>query len=192
MGEFADIFVCMYRPSLAGIPQFALPDGFSLSLFKPGQADDWLAVQQRAERIVRVTRKTFDDNFGHDLPAMADRSYFLLDAAGAPIGTATAWYDDSFHGRRAGRVHWVAVVPEFQGRGLAKPLMTAVMNRLARSHEAAYLITSTLRLAAIHLYLNFGFVPLVRDAKHPAAWEQVRRRLAHPMLDRPPLTPDMV
>ncbi len=55
------------------------------------------------------------------------------------------------------RIHWVAIAPAYQGRGLAKPLVAAACLRLrALGHVWAYLTTSTSRLPAVSLYTKFG------------------------------------
>src|SRR5207248_4802613 len=95
---------------------------------------------------------------------LVERQCYLLNAFGQAIGTGTAWFNDNFEGKSFGRVHWLAILPEFQGRGLGKPLLTAICSRLRDlGHERAYLTTSTQRIPAIRLYLRFGFVPLIRD-----------------------------
>ena len=98
------------------------------------------------------------------------------------MGTATAWSGDLFPGQPIGRIHWVAIVPDRQGQGLAKPLLAATCRRLrALGHERAYLTTSTARLPAINLYLLFGFQPLVGSPEAYQAWQAVRPRLKYPV-----------
>jgi ribosomal protein S18 acetylase RimI-like enzyme len=91
---------------------------------------------------------------------LAARQKYLLGPGGEPIGTATAWFDAPQSGEEigVGRVHWVAIVPEFQGRGLAKPLLDSVLQMLrVCGHTRAVLLTDTRRPAAIALYEKFGF-----------------------------------
>jgi GNAT superfamily N-acetyltransferase len=58
-------------------------------------------------------------------------------------------------------VHWLAVLPAFQGRGLGKALMTVVCQRLRDlGHQRACLSTLIARGAALELYRQFGFRPL--------------------------------
>jgi GNAT superfamily N-acetyltransferase len=93
------------------------------------------------------------------------------------IGTGAAWFDDDFGGARIGRVHWVAILPEYQGRGLSKPLLSAICRRLRElGHGRAYLATASARSRAIQLYLRFGFVPLTRNEAERAIWDQIARR----------------
>ena len=39
----------------------------------------------------------------------------------AKFGTATAWFDNGYHGEVWGRLHWLAIVPEFLDRPTALP-----------------------------------------------------------------------
>jgi GNAT superfamily N-acetyltransferase len=184
-----NIDVWMVRRNLEEIPQFALPEGFEIRTYRPGDEDAWVWIHELADVWNVVTRESFDRNFGYDLEAMKDRGFFLDAPDGRTIGTTTAWYDEDFHGKTYGRIHWVAIVPEFQGRGLAKPLLSAAMNRLAQSHDRCYLSTATPRLPAIHLYLNYGFQPFLHAEKCQEGWEWVRENLPHPLLEQPFLRP---
>jgi GNAT superfamily N-acetyltransferase len=148
-------------------------------------------IHELADWLGKRTVETFNEQFGHDLPAMEDRCLFLVAPDGRTVGTTTAWYENDFCGRSWGRIHWVAIIPEFQGRGLAKPMMTAAMNRLTSSHDNAYLFTHTLRVPAVNLYLNFGFRPLVRSDAERAGWQDLRGQLKpHPLMQEPWLTPE--
>jgi len=109
---------------------------------------------------------------------MEDRCFLLENRHGDAIGTATAWYGH-FEGEERGRVHWVGIIPSYQGRKLSKPLLSAVMARLARDHQKAYLDTQTTSYPAVNLYLSFGFVPYLRDDSDKEGWllmEQVLHR----------------
>jgi GNAT superfamily N-acetyltransferase len=78
-------------------------------------------------------------------------------------------------------VHWVAIVPEQQGRGLGKVLMTIVCHRLRElGHRRTYLTTSTARIPAINLYRHFDFVPLIRAPDDAAIWRELNRCLKNP------------
>ena len=171
----------MARATLRDIPQYDLPAPFRFRLFAPGDAHTWVAVQEAADPLNTIDLARFDREFGSDPAAMPERCFFLSDEHGEAIGTATAWYKD-VEGERVGLVHWVAIVPDYQGRGLAKPLLTAVMNRLAERHDRVILNTDTPRLVAIKVYLDFGFVPDLRNDDDRRAWLMVRERLDHPGL----------
>ncbi len=164
----------MYRADLRNIPQFELPEPFRLRRYEPGDEDVWLSTHVEGDKLITYPASTFAEQFGTDAEALRQRQYYLCDAAGTVIGTATAWSDDA----EIGRIHWVLIIPEYQGRGLSKPMLTAVCNRLRElGHVRARLGTNTLRLAAIGLYLKFGFLPKVAGEEDVRRWRQVARRM---------------
>jgi len=178
-----NIGITMIRQRLDGIPEHPLPEGYTMRAYRPGDKRVWLDIHYAAEKLLKVTPKTFDDNFGYDLSSMPRRCFFLVSPDGRDVGTITAWYLRRYYGRPWGRIHWVAILPEFQGRGLSKPIMTVAMKRLASlGHRRAMLTTATPRLPALKTYLDFGFVPDLRREKARRAWRLVAEALPHPAL----------
>jgi GNAT superfamily N-acetyltransferase len=170
----------MVRAHLDNVPEFALPAGFALRRYQPGDEEHWRQIHLAADRYNEITPELFPRQFGTDWRLLRERQCYLLVVRGQVIGTGTAWFNDNFEGARFGRVHWMAIVPEFQGRGLAKPLLTAICLRLHElGHDRAYVSTSSARRPAIGLYLRFGFVPLVQSEKEAAAWRALKRMLVN-------------
>jgi GNAT superfamily N-acetyltransferase len=175
--------VRMLRRGLEDIPEFALPGGYALRGFRPGDRETWLRVVRAAEPFMAIEPDLFDREFGGDLAAMRRRCFFLVGPDGADVGTITAWHHRRHLGRPWGRIHYVAIVPAHQGEGLSRPIMTAALKRLrALGHRRALLDTQTPRIAAIRTYLRFGFVPdMTRpDAAH--AWGLIAEHVSHPAL----------
>jgi GNAT superfamily N-acetyltransferase len=170
-----NIYVHMIRDNLDDIPNYSLPSGYSTRWHQPGDERLWVDVQSRAEGYLEITHELFVEQFGSDPRPLAERQCFLCDAQGEAIGTATAWSDDDYCGQPYGQLHWVAIVPEAQGQGLAKPLLSIVLNRMAElGHTRCYLGTSTARIPAVNLYAKFGFVPHVCNADDLAVWHEMR------------------
>src|SRR5436309_8778988 len=164
----------MIRQDLENILEFPVPAGFALRWYQPGDEASWLAIHQLADQYNQITPELFAQQFGTDRFLLGQRQCFLLDASGHAIGTASAWFDNNFDGGRIGRVHWIALLPQYQGRKLSKPLMTAICRRLRElGHDRAYLTTLAARKTAIQLYLRFGFGPLIRNEIERAIWDQV-------------------
>ncbi|MEX0653724.1 MAG: GNAT family N-acetyltransferase [Phycisphaeraceae bacterium] len=165
----------MIRENLCNLPAAPWPAGFHLRGYQPSDDRTWYAIHRKADRYTQLTRQRFAEEFGRDDALLAARQYYLCQSAtGAAVGTATAWRDAD----GAGRVHWVAIVPEAQGRGLAKPLLAAVCQRLAElGHERTRLTTQSPRLAAVNLYLRFGFQPDLRNAEDVRIWQRLRGQL---------------
>ena len=150
--------IWMYRDDLDGIPQFEIADGYALRWYQPGDEQHWLAIHHVADTLNTFTDQSFGKQFHHDTEALKQRQCYLLDARDKPVGTATAWYDDFNVGEGFGCVHWVAILPDAQGKGLSKPLLACILSRMRdMGHWRAYLATSTARPAAVHLYEKFGF-----------------------------------
>lgn len=172
-----------------------LPSRYQIRTYVPGDEKIWTHIQRETEPFFAVGADLFEEQFGSQEQALFDRMFFLdhVDGSGHAIsvGTATAWWQDEWtldnqisRGEWA-QVHWVAIRPQFQGKGLAKPLMDQVMQRMVRSHNRAMLGTSTGRIWAIKVYLDYGFVPDEDELSDPAvnkAWKQVHRILNHPNL----------
>src|SRR5262249_16871751 len=143
--------------------------------YQHGDEETWRRIQLAADRFNRIPPELFAEQFGFDADRLSQRQAYLSTERGEPIGTGTAWFNEDFQGRRVGRIHWVALVPEWQGQSLSKPLMSAVCGRLRElGHERAYLSTSSARLPAIQLYRRFGFVPLIENEQQAAVWERLK------------------
>lgn len=171
----ANARVVMVRPSLPETPlPVAAPDGIAVRLQRADEAPCWTAVQRAAEPFFAIADSLFAREYGHDPESVARRCYLAFDRqSGQPVGACGAWYGE---GARAdwGRIHWVAVRPDYQRRGIARALVATSMNRLrALGHTQAYLVTSTGRLGAIRLYRDFGFVPDFTADGAEDAWAQV-------------------
>lgn len=163
--------IAMTRDHLREIPGHALPEGFTLKPYGPGASRHWREIHLEADPWNDFPEDRFGREFGADNDCLAERQIYLAPAGGAPIGTATAWFDEESP-LGDGRVHWVAIRPAWQGRGLAKPLLAWVCRRLAElGHKKAYLTTSTHRVAAIRLYEKFGFQGHPRGEREEAFWK---------------------
>lgn len=167
----ANIPLCMIRQNLDDIPHYKLPVGFTLRAYQPGDEAAWLSIHLEADKHNVITVDTYSEQFGADSQTLAERQFYLCDDAGQAIGTATAWFN-TYRGEIYGRVHWVAIVPAMQGRGLARPLLSAVCQRMRElGHRRAYLTTESARLPAINLYLRYGFTPDIRSEQEAQVWQ---------------------
>lgn len=178
--------VHMVRQDLKEFPHYPLPAGYRFRLYQPGDRAIWTRLQRAAEPFFAIENSLFQEQFGEFLHELPDRMTFVETAQGEPVATITAWWQADWRNTGDwGQIHWVAVVPEHQQQGLSKAMMTWAMERLARTHTRAMLGTATGRVWAIHVYLNFGFLPLANELYEPEgrnAWEQLQRRLRHPIL----------
>lgn len=169
--------VCLVRPHLEALSDLALPAGFELRLYRPGDRERWIEIVSTADSFQPISVATHESAFGRNAQALAERQLFLVAPGGQFVGTATAWRGESGRWLGWGRVHWLAILPAWQGRGLGKLLLSAALQRLREfGHTRAYLTTETVRLVAIQLYLRFGFTPDWTEAADRAAWRDLRSR----------------
>lgn len=170
--------VAMIRDDLRSLPRFELPKPYTLRMYEPGDAACWTEIQQQSDVYLHDTEGLFVRAFKNNYTALTERQFYLMDGAGRAIGTATAWFDNNYCSKVFGRVHWVAILPAMQGRGLSKPLMAAVCERLHElDHRRAYLTTAALRIPAIRLYVKFGFCPHIRSDSDRQAWDSIADRI---------------
>lgn len=161
----------LFQSFLDQVPNCPPPEGFRFDWHKEGDEARWLDIHRAAERAIPITHELYLRQFGLDQRVIHDRQLFLLNEEDEAVGTATAWFDAGYLARLTGRkediyadlnygrVHWVAVRPEFQGRGLGTSLVTAVCQRLRDlGHQRAYLVTWSDRPKAIRMYSRLGFV----------------------------------
>ncbi len=148
-----ELFTVMVRDTLDDVPVFPLPPGYSVRWYRPGDEQHWLNIHADD-----YTSALFWREFP-DQAALADRQCYVLDPEGTPVATATAWVSNNGFDARYGCVHWVAVAPQAQRLGLAKAMMTILLERFKTlGYSRAYLRTSN--PVAVNLYEQFGFVVL--------------------------------
>jgi GNAT superfamily N-acetyltransferase len=175
-----DLLIGMHRPHMNDIPQCSLADGYRFRQLEEGDEEAWLRVQDEANQPWGgITPGTFERAFGN-ASLLNGRSWFVVDPDGNDVANASAWMRTE--DENAGLVHWVAVLSRCQGKGIGKALMTQVTNRLSEEYSTAYLNTGSARIAAVKVYLDFGFLPDMEKDKAEEGWAEVRRNLRHPAL----------
>jgi GNAT superfamily N-acetyltransferase len=172
--------VVMLKEPIEPFPRYPLPEGYRCTLFHRGEERYWAQIEGEAGEFSneQAALEHFRIEFAPYIDEFEARSLFLLDPAGEYIGTATAWYSNDFMGRRLGRLHWVGIKPQYQGRGLGKVMVSRALERMQHFHTGAYLTTQTRSSVALKLYLDFGFRPLIRGEQDRRAWGLVAEEWA--------------
>ncbi|MFO7698665.1 MAG: GNAT family N-acetyltransferase, partial [Anaerolineae bacterium] len=172
----------MVRPTLEDIPEVDFPEGYGIRAMQPNEGGLWEDIWRDTEPYFTIANGLFERAFGSNPVAMAWRCYLVTGPRGVAVGTLSAWSDSDYLGEPWGQVHWVAIRPAYQRKGLARAALAYTLRQLAQWHTHAYLGTQSLRLPAIRLYLDMGFLP---DLRHPGArqaWAELAKQIDHPAL----------
>jgi beta-glucuronidase len=188
--------VFMIRPHLRDIPQVPFPDGFGIRAMRLDESALWTDIQRDAEPHFPIGDDLFHDQFDDYLQATQWRSFIVTNEKGVGVGVVSAWFDRDFRGRDYGMIHWIAIRQAYQGLGLGKAALSFALYQLSQWHERAFLGTSTKRIPAIKMYLNFGFVPDLNPPGALEVWRDVAAKVPHPALEKAlstdPLKPDLL
>ena len=77
-----------------------------------------------------------------------------------------------------GRIHWVAVHPGHQGKGIANAMITKLMGIFLKlNHKHAIVTTENFRVTALKIYLKFGFSPCPRNEIEEQSWVEINANL---------------
>jgi ribosomal protein S18 acetylase RimI-like enzyme len=169
----------MVLEDLSGPACFPLPPGYSYRGFRQGDEELWVRIETSAGEFASAdgANQHFRREFGQHQLELCDRCLFVERENGEPVGTAMAWYGTLLPGGAAGRLHWLGIRKEYQGRGIGKPLVSQAMKLLSSRHDRAYLTTHSKSLAAIKIYLDFGFLPYIREEIERKEWVEIAKHL---------------
>lgn len=146
---------------------YKLPDGYSYVMYKPGDEMEWVNIHIESGEFTSIERglKHFHDFYDSFIDELNKRCFFIIDnVSGEKIGTATVSLLKVEEFGYKAAIDWVAIKKSYQGRGLAKPLISKFMeiaNTLG--HDKVILHTQTTTWLAAKLYLDYGFEILNKD-----------------------------
>lgn len=148
-------------------PEPALPAGFSLRRYRPGDDVHWARIETSVAEFdgEGAARAYFSERFLPRQDLLRERCCFVCAPDGLPVATATAWEEA---GERL--LHWVSTAPAFQRRGLARAVVLHALHSYPPAPQPVWLGTQTWSHDAILLYDSLGFC-LVRSGTHAAAHE---------------------
>jgi ribosomal protein S18 acetylase RimI-like enzyme len=186
--EMEYLKVKMIRSNMDSIPSYSLPSGYSIQLFNPNSNDDqkWAEIATAAGEFRSVqqghayfVKKFLNNKDSHLLP---ERVHFLVNSEGRYIGTATAWVD-KLDEEEQGSIFWVSIIPEYQGKKLAKPLVSIVMKKIAEYSDKCCLSSQTTSWRALNMYDDFGFKPYMKTENSEKAWKLLSNKCKKNFLD---------
>ncbi|MFK7801149.1 MAG: GNAT family N-acetyltransferase [Anaerolineae bacterium] len=181
--ELPDVDLWMIHPDLTKTPKLSFPAGYQMRFYHDGDVESWVDIQRLADSLYKVNAETFASYLPGDIDELSQRVMFLVDPSGRDIGSITAWQKDDWKfdnltQKHIGQVHWVAITADHQGRGLARPMLSACCQRMLElGHSQACLSTNTKRIPAVNLYRKFGFEPILKTDAQKEAWNDIAPKL---------------
>ena len=179
------------RDDLNNIPQYPLPEGYRFTFYQPGDRDTWIEIEKSAREFSSYEQglESWNRYYGGKEDTLQNRMVFIENADGQKVATASAYYD--IYGKDktgAGWLHWVAVRRDFQGRGLARPLIGYTLSLMpALGYSNAMLSSQTNTWLACKLYLDFGFRPYEESLEENfLGWKILKSLTDHPALEEIP------
>lgn len=152
--------VLMIKHDMDNYPRYELPEGFEFVGYSNGLEYEWARIEYELEQFDDIEKAVscFRREFNKSEEELNKTCFFIKAPNGKIAGIASIWYGDAFD-RMLPRVHWVAVDKDFQGLGLAKALITKLIDAYHDNGytEPMYLVTQTWSYKAINIYKHFGF-----------------------------------
>ncbi len=178
----------MLERNLNDLPHFPLPEGYRYVFYQEGDRDRWIDIEKSAKEFTSYEQglESWNRYYGGRENTLTNRMVFIEDTDGRKVATATAYYDVRGTDQSGdGWLHWVAVRREYQGRGLAKPLITHVLDIMrCLGYTHAKIPTQTTTWLACKVYLDLGFRPIPENAVHSRdGWRIVKALTDHAALE---------
>ncbi|MCL2527976.1 MAG: GNAT family N-acetyltransferase [Defluviitaleaceae bacterium] len=162
---YANVFMCRKKGN--PIPEFPLPDGFKFVFFQPGDEKAWAKIETSVSEFdsEQEALAYFKEEFAPGAHELRRRCVFIENEKGEKIATSTAWWNYTGT-RRDPWLHWVAVMPQYQGLGLGKSISAKATQLLAEieGDNDFYLKTQTWSHRAIKIYEKIGYC--ITDEKY--------------------------
>ncbi|MCC3372917.1 GNAT family N-acetyltransferase [Cohnella sp. REN36] len=163
------------RRTLAQLPEYEWPAGYSLRSFRPGDEVHWERLVERAFGWSRGFRQEIQSHYAYH-----PKNVLFVCAGEQPVATACAWQEPQWEDD-CGYLHMVAVDPDHTGRGLGFGVSLAALRAMADDGKRQVALeTDDFRLPAIRTYVKLGFRPDASEAAIRDRWERVYRRLRLP------------
>ena len=142
------------------VPEAILPEGYTFRWYTAGMEADWAEIVTSVGEF-DTTEEAFQCFLADYLPykpELESRMLFAVSPEGCVAGTFTIWWDGT-EGRRVPSVHWVAVRPEEQGRGIGKALVfRGIQLALELEGDCEMMLhTQSWSYKAVGIYLEAGF-----------------------------------
>lgn len=164
--------------------EYQLPANYHYEFYKPGAEKDWISIHISSGEFTskKTALKYFHQYYNSFYSELNKRCIFIVNNQGEKIATATV-SPLSEEVPYTATVDWLAIKKEYQGKGLAKPLISRTI-KLANElgNKNLFLHTQTHTWLAAKLYLDLGFVPYEVTKDNIIGWQILKTLTNHPTL----------
>lgn len=168
------------------IPDYALPEGYTFSTYNYNEREDWIGIEWSAKEFSSYADgiDAWNRYYARHETKLPGRMFFVIAPNGEKVATATAFFDPKNPNDGKGWLHWVAVRRDYQGKGLARPIIAKALKRLRElGHGTLYVPTQTTTWLACKLYMDFGFRPTAENAvESEFGYRMLKTLTNHPAL----------
>lgn len=173
--------IIMRSNNLLKVKPDALPEGFSVRFYEPGDEIHWARIQYEVGEFYSIedALKCFSHYLDYEDELRKRQVYIVDDTTNTPVATATAWYSE-LDGKEIGVVHALSCLPSYQALGLGRIAATYMMECFHKvmPESEVWLDTQTWSYKAIGIYLDLGFVPVKTATFNETANEYEKARNA--------------
>jgi len=170
----------MHRQAKTPLTFAPLPNGYRFVLYYEGDEMDWASIETSVLEFDREFDAImhFHEKFIRYSEELSQRCLFIENSKGEKVATATAWWSD-VEGLRRPWLHWVAVTPLYQGKGLGKALVSRVTELMEDLDGDVdfYLHTQTWSYKAVSIYKANGYEPTAEKALYTNRKNNFRRAM---------------
>ena len=180
--KYVDLY--LVNNDLDNIKEYKLPDGYKFVYFNDGDEKQWVEIEMSSGEFLTFEEgmNSFNTYYGKHYEELKNLCIFIETEKGEKVATATAFYLDKPLDDVTGNIHWVSVRKEYQGKHLAKPLISETLKLLRKlGHQKVMLHTQTHTWLAVKVYLDMGFLPY-KIEEHYVGWQIIKKLINHEAL----------
>ena len=155
--EIPDLNLFMMCNTLCPSACSPLPSGYSFRLCKRKELEKWKALHiddpEQYDVYDAILSNYIERVYAPKGNEFYQKCVFVCDAKGRPVGTCFIWKAyNLFYA-----VHWLKVMPQYEGKGLGRAILSFVLESLPAKDYPVFLHTHPSSYRAIKLYSDFGF-----------------------------------
>ena len=130
-----------------------LPAGYSVRLCREDELETWMALNAGSPESFPFLQDYYQRVYQNKGKLFFEKCLFVCDSQDTPVGTCFLW---KAYGKIT-TLHWLKVLPQLEGLGLGRGLLSQVLAQAGPEDFPIYLHTHPSCFRAVHLYGEFGF-----------------------------------